>query len=326
MTPGPRVIFGMPAYNRPDALGRTLESLLSQTYGDFRILIVDDRPSPEVRSVVETYSTVDLRITYEPNPVRLGMVGNWRKAFDRGRELHPASEYFAWVSDHDLWHPRWLEVLVDALDANPRVVLAYPQIMRVYTNGRRAVTRTFETVGMPSVADRLRGATKDLTAGNGIYGLFRTRALAQAGVFRPVLMPDRQVLVQLSLIGEFRHVPEMLWYREVAGAFSFKRQRQMFFPGRSPLHTYLPPNVQHFGILVWDLVVRGRGRPTCGRLAGAWYAALQLWYSTKRELLHDDARWRVALGRTSIGRRLGGRRSRPATAQRGTAVATETRA
>ena len=310
MTRQPRVVFGMPAYNRPDTLARVLESLLSQTYDDFAIVITDDCPSPEVQAIVDTYSAIRPVITYEPNPVRLGMIGNWRKAFDRSRELHPGSEYFAWVSDHDIWHPRWLEVLVRVLDEDPRVVLAYPQMQRVFTTEqRRAVVRLFDTAGITSPAQRLRVAATEMTAGNCIYGLVRASALAQAGVFRPVLMPDRQVLSELSLLGEFRHVPEILWYREVAGAFSFTRQRRMFFPDRIPLHTYLPANIQHFGVLLWDLGVHGRGRPAFGRLAGAGYAWLQLYYSTKRGLLRSDAPWWVALDRTPVGRWLQRRRA-----------------
>jgi glycosyltransferase involved in cell wall biosynthesis len=292
MSAAPRVLFGMPAYNRPDALPRTLESLLSQTYASFALVIVDDRPTPEVRAVIDTYMALDSRITYEPNPVRLGMIGNWHKAFTRGREIHPHVEYFAWVSDHDIWHPRWLEVLVGELDDHPNVVMAYPQMQRVFSRERRSVTRLSETFGMPGRVARMRTAIADMTAGNGVYGLFRVAALADAGVFRAVLMPDRQLLVELSLFGEFRHVAEILWYREVAGVFSMKRQRQMFFPDRTPLHTYLPPPVQHFGVLLWDLVVWGKGRPSLGRLAGAWLAACQLWYATKREVFHDDAWWR----------------------------------
>jgi glycosyltransferase involved in cell wall biosynthesis len=295
MSAPPRVLFGMPAYNRPDALPQTLESLLSQTYRDFAIVIVDDRPTPEVKAIVDRYAARDSRITYEANPVRLGMIGNWRRAHTRGREIHPTVEYFAWVSDHDIWHPRWLEVLIAELEEHPRVVMAYSQMQRVFANERRQVTRVSETVGMTSPIARLRTATADMTAGNAVYGLFRASTLAQAGVFRGVLMPDRQLLVELSLLGEFRHVPQILWYREVAGVFSLGRQRHMLFSGRVPLHTYLPPPLQHCGVLLWDLVVRGKGRPAFGRLAGAWYAACQLWYSTKREVLHDDAWWRSTL-------------------------------
>jgi glycosyltransferase involved in cell wall biosynthesis len=297
MNAPPRVLFGMPAYDRPDALPRTLESLLSQTFKDFALVIVDDRPTPDVKAIVDRYAAVDKRIAYEPNPVRLGMIANWHKAFTRGREKNPTIEYFAWVSDHDIWHPRWLEVLVAELDDRPRVVMAYPQMQRVFPRERRAITRLSDTAGMASPVARLRRAIADMTAGNAVYGLFRVEALERAGVFRGVLMPDRQLLVELSLLGEFKHVPQMLWYREVAGVFSLPRQRSMLFSGRVPFRTFLPAPLQHFGVLVWDLVMRGKGRPAFGRATGAWYALCQLWYATRREVLHDEAWWRTALAR-----------------------------
>ncbi len=303
--PTARAVFGMTAYNRPDTLAQVLESLLSQTCGDFAIVIVDDRPTPEVRAIVDTYAALDPRITYEPNPVRLGMIGNWRKAFDRSRALHPEMEYFAWVSDHDFWHPRWLEVLIATLDQQPDVVLAYPQLQRIFPKYRKAITRRCDTLDMANPIARLRDATSGMiTAGNCVYGLFRASAMEQVGVFTAVLMPDRLLMLQLALLGQFRHVPEILWYREVAGAFSYARQRQMLFADRVPLYTYLPAHIQHFGVIVWRFAVQGRGRPVFGRLAGAGYAVAQIWYATKRELVRDDSRWREALRQTAVGRRL----------------------
>ena len=161
-----------------------------------------------------------------------------------------------------------------------------------------------DTVAWPAQRRwRRRSAT---TAGNAIYGLFRAEALRRAGVFRPVLAPDRQVLCEMAALGQFTQVQEPLWYREVARAFSYGRQRAMFFPGRSPLHTYLPTNLQHTAVLAWDLGVRGQGLPACGRLAGFGYALAHCWYSNKRDLTRDDARWRVALERTAFGRWLTG--------------------
>jgi glycosyltransferase involved in cell wall biosynthesis len=285
MTAAPRVVLGMAAYNRPDALPRALESLLSQTYGDFALHIVDDAPSAPVQEIVQRYRAQDRRLTYEANAMRLGMVGNWRKAFARTRNLYPASEYFAWVSDHDIWHPRWLKVMVGALDAFRSVVVAFPQMQRIYPDGRRADTRLSGTVGITDRVERLRRAIDALSAGNAVYGVFRVGALERAGVFRPVLAPDRQLLVELALFGEFHHAPEMLWYREVAASFDARRQRQMLFPGMPPRHTYLPVALQHFGVLLWDLAVRGAGSPTIGRVRGAWYAALQLLFASRRELL-----------------------------------------
>jgi glycosyltransferase involved in cell wall biosynthesis len=288
MTGAPRTVFGMVAYGRADALARTLESLLAQTRRDFAIVVSDDRPLPEIRAIVERYAA-DGRIVYEPNAARLGMVGNKRRVFARSRALFPDSEYFAWVSDHDIWHPRWLEVLAGLMDGRPEVMLAYPQMMRVFRKHRRRIGGSLDTAGMPPL-DRMRIATTMLTAGNGIYGLFRARALARVGGFRPVLLPDRQLIVAVSLYGDLVQVPEVLWYREVAGSFSYDRQRRMLFAGRAPLHTRLPIAVQHAGVLFWDLAVRGRGGPQIGRLAGLKYAVAQVRLAAQRDALRAQER------------------------------------
>jgi hypothetical protein len=66
----------------------------------------------------------------------------------------------------------------------------------------------------------------------------------------------------------------------------------------------VPAHLQHFGVLLWHLVVCGRGRPAFGRVSGLGYAAAQLWYATKREMVRDDSRWREALRQTALGGRL----------------------
>jgi glycosyltransferase involved in cell wall biosynthesis len=294
-TATPRVVFGVPAYNRPDALARTLESLLGQTDRDLAVVIVDDAPSPAVKAIVDAYAASDPRVVYEANPARLGMVGNWQRAFARSRALFPASRYFAWASDHDVWHPSWIETLVPALESDPSVVMAYPHAVRMYQHERRRLEGTFDTTQEPRRARRLRGTLNGLTAGNAIYGLFRASALERAGGFRAVLLPDRLLLSALSLLGSFRHVPDMLWYREASRVFTYQRQRDTFFAGRTPLHTYLPADVQHAAALAWTFGVCGAGRPAFGRLAGLGYAAAFFWYSLRRE----RARWKMTLGRAA---------------------------
>ena len=123
-----------------------------------------------------------------------------------------------------------------------------------------------------------------MLAGDMIYGLMRAHALEAAGVFRHVVTPDRQILLALSLFGEVRHVPEVLWYREMAREFDLERQRKVFFPDGTPLYAYLPSHVQHCVSLLWDFGIRGKGRPQFGRVAGASYAAVHLWFSVARQL------------------------------------------
>jgi glycosyltransferase involved in cell wall biosynthesis len=299
---GPRVVLGMPAYNRPDTLAASLESLLSQTYSDFALVIVDDARAQASRTVVERYASEFPRVTYEANPRRLGMVGNWRKVFTRARQMYPRSEYFAWVSDHDLWHARWLRELVSVLDANPELVLVYPRNLRMRTTHMRVTEKTFDTLGLRSPEERIRTSARQMLSGDMIYGLVRAEALERAGVFRRVMTPDRQVLLALSLLGQVKQVPEVLWYREFREGFGLRRQRDAFFPDGAPLYAYLPTHLQHCAALVWDFAVCGRGRPRLGRLAAARCAVLQLWWSVVRDVVRPKLAWRMALSRYAPGR------------------------
>lgn len=285
----------MPAYNRPDALPRTLESLLSQTYRDFALIVVDDGASADVRAIVEAYAQGDARVSYQANDRRLGMIGNWRKAFEVARRQYPRSEYFAWVSDHDVWHSDWLQEMVSVLDRDPDVVLAYPENLRVVDDDAKWAGKGFQTYGIAGAAERMRRSARHLLAGDMIYGLMRADALRSAGVFRRVITPDRQVLLALSLFGQVRQVPEVLWYREMRRRFDMQRQREVFFPDGAPLYVYAPSHLQHFAVLLWDFAVRGRGRPAFGRLAGARYAVIQLWWSVVRQLSQPKGKWRLAL-------------------------------
>jgi glycosyltransferase involved in cell wall biosynthesis len=286
---GPRVVLGMPAYNRPDVLAKTLESLLSQTVQDFALVICDDAPSDAVAAIVEAYRADFRWLVYEANPSRLGMVENWRLTFERARALWPGSEYFAWVSDHDLWHPRWLAEMIATLDASPDVVLAYPRCVHAFRNNIRMRSEGFDTTGLPSRGARLRLAARYMLAGDMIYGVMRAEALQAAGVFRRVVTPDRQVLLALSLFGRITQVPAVLWYREISRGFDLQRQRDVFFPNGVPWYMYLPSHLQHCAVLLWDYGVRGKGRPAFGCLAGVGYAVTQLWASTARQIFRRKA-------------------------------------
>jgi len=77
-----------------------------------------------------------------------------------------------------------------------------------------------------------------------VYGLFRVEPLRRAGVFQPVLWPDRLLLVELTCEGPFHQVPEVLWRRRFAPSESVRsgaaRQRRALYAGPPPLAAGLP--------------------------------------------------------------------------------------
>ena len=180
------------------------------------------------------------------------MVPTWKEVAEIARREHPQAEYFAWVSDHDRWDSRWLARMVAELDSHPAVVLAYPQTLRIDERGQvmGKEPRVFDTSG---VADRQarwrRFAWNGFGSGDMVYGLMRLRALEAAGIFRPVLNPDRLLIAELTLQGQIRQVSEHLWSRRQSNQASVARQSVSLFAGATPARFGWPPSLQHAVVL-----------------------------------------------------------------------------
>jgi glycosyltransferase involved in cell wall biosynthesis len=293
MTRPPRVAIGMPLFNGEEHVAEAIESLLGQTFEDFAVVLVDDGSTDATETIAARYLPLDDRLRYERNPERLGMVANWRLTFTRARELHGNFDYFAWGSDHDVWHPRFLEVLTETLDDHPKTVAAYPLSLG-FTEGDAIVREPFrfDTSRIASRARRLALAQRRMVAGYMVYGLFRAPELERSGIYRSVLLPDRLLFSELCLYGELRQAPEILWYRRFRPGMSssLRRQRASFFPRGAPTYAHIPWPLQHAGALGMALVVGGAGRPKVSRSAGVLLTLNYLRLSTAFELRRRLAR------------------------------------
>ena len=242
----------MTLYNNARHLREATESLLNQTHSDFALLMLDDGPSGESEQIARDYERHDRRVRYWRHAERRGMVPTWREVVEIARREHPSAEYFAWVSDHDRWAPRWLERMVEELDAHPEAVLAYPQTLRVDDAGALIdkEPRAFDTAGIANARDRWRRFSwSGYGSGDIVYGLMRRSALETAGIFPSVLNPDRLLVAELIQLGEIRQVAEPLWYRRQTGGASVERQRQSLFAASPPPRFHWPPSLQHAVLL-----------------------------------------------------------------------------
>lgn len=231
-----QVAIGVALHNRVAYLPEALDSLLAQSFEDFDLILVDDGSTDGTEGVARAYERRDARVRYLRFAERRGMVVAWRTAFDEAAAS--GATYFAWGSDHDRWHPEWLTRLVSALAGHPEIVLAYPLTQRIDPDGAPLAkpARQFETAGIVDRRVRWRRLSRSdsLAAGDAVYGLMRAEAVRRAGVFRGVLSPDRLLIAELSLQGQIRQVPEVLWCRRQFAEGSVGRQRDSLFAPGAP--------------------------------------------------------------------------------------------
>ncbi len=257
---GPRVVLGMTLYNNARQLPHALDSLLAQSDGDFALLLLDDASTDDTEAVARRYVERDPRVRYLRHAERQAMIATWREVAETAAREWPSAEYFAWVSDHDWWHPRWLERLLTELDADPGAVLAYPVTRRVAPNGEEIDKgpRLFDTAAHHDLDARWKHfCHRGVGAGDMVYGLIRIDALRQAGVFRPVLRPDRLLVAELTLRGRIRQVREVLWFRRQSEGTSVERQHAtLMLSQHLPRWFSWPPWLQHSYVLWREYAAR----------------------------------------------------------------------
>lgn len=284
-TPAP-VALAMTLHNNAGFLREAANSILSQTYGHFVLLMLDDGSSDETERIALELARHDPRVRYARHATRQGMVPTWREAAARALALVPGAEYFAWVSDHDRWHPDWLARMKAELDAHPEAVLAYPATRRIDAHGAPGAKepRAFETAGVVDPVARWNAFCHEGTgSGDMVYGLMRAPAMLAAGTFRPVLNPDRLLVAELLLQGQIRQVDAVLWFRRDSGAPSISRQRSTLFAGQTPPGFFLPAVTQHVVLLAREYI-RAANPPV--RLPGLQVCAMLLRYQVSSAWRH----------------------------------------
>lgn len=111
MGTSPYVTIVMPTYNQARYLRESVDSILNQTFTNFKLVIVDDCSTDETPTILTEYRNKDSRIsvvTMEQNS-GTGAALNAGFAFSH-------TEYETWWASDNFMHPLCLETLVSFLD------------------------------------------------------------------------------------------------------------------------------------------------------------------------------------------------------------------
>ena len=93
-----------PSYNSSSFIAQTIESILSQTYVNWELLITDDCSTDNTRDIVEYYQRKDSRIKF------FQLKQNAGAAVARNHSIRMArGRYIAFCDSDDRWYPEKLE-------------------------------------------------------------------------------------------------------------------------------------------------------------------------------------------------------------------------
>lgn len=268
----PLVSIGMPVYNGRAYIREAIESLLAQSLRDFELIIADNASTDETPEICEQYARQDDRVRLIRRPENIGAAPNFNAIVPEA-----TGRYFRWHAHDDKCEPTHLERCVEALEADPEVVIAYPQTMLIDSDGRQLQLDPFILLADdPSPAERFRETLR----GHGCYevfGLIRMDALRQTRLIGNYAHGDGVLLAELALRGRLREIPEPLFlsrthaehsmamvldYHAYAAWFDPKNAGRLVFPCWRILREYLRA--------VNRAPIGFAQRPRCYRVIWAW--------------------------------------------------------
>ena len=186
--PNPDVAVSViiPTYNCASYLAAAIESVLAQTYRDFRIFVIDDGSTDATPEVMRPYVYHCVYI-HQPNA---------GAAAARNRGIRESSsKYIAFLDADDLWHPTKLERQIQLLDLHPNVGLVCSDFSM--TGNGQSVDSFFSTTRVPP------------------DGRMFKHLLRNCIVFTSSVVVPRQVIEEAGMFNEFLPVCEdmNLWLR-----------------------------------------------------------------------------------------------------------------
>jgi glycosyltransferase involved in cell wall biosynthesis len=114
----PLVSVIVSAYNRPELLALSLASVCNQTYGTLEIIVQDDSTNDECAMVV--LAAGDSRVHYTHNVPALGTAANLLAGYRKA-----TGTYFCTLNDDDLYAPDYIEHLVEKLESDANLCVAF---------------------------------------------------------------------------------------------------------------------------------------------------------------------------------------------------------
>lgn len=174
----PAITILVPTIGRLAYLPAMKQSLLAQTRGDFRVLVLDNASRSEAQAFLRAWAREDERISIDRVDERVPMFAN----FNRGMRA-TRTEFVTFFHDDDVYCPRYLEVLVGTLEASPRAAFSGSNFDFVDEHGdvieeRRWIERT-EVWSGPRYMAELVGRSRNPVAMPGL--VFRRSAFGPEG-------------------------------------------------------------------------------------------------------------------------------------------------
>jgi glycosyltransferase involved in cell wall biosynthesis len=209
----------MPVYNGERYLREAIDSILSQSYANFELIIVDDGSTDGSLSILREYEKKDARVKAISRP-NTGIVGALNDAIAAS-----GGEYLARMDADDVALPNRFDVQVRYLDEHPEVVMLGSRVIMIDADGWDIGDMVSVGHGHQEIDDALLGGGWPIVHPTVVM---RREAVEKVGRYHEGTFPneDHDLFLRLAEIGQLDNLREpLLKYRRHMQSVVFAKTR-----------------------------------------------------------------------------------------------------
>lgn len=226
----PCVSIALPVYNGGHLVTQAIESILTQSFSNFELLIADNASTDDTESICRSYAACDPRVRYFRHAANIGAGRNFNFLFH-----HARGRYFKWAAHDDLLEHEYLARCVDVLNRDPSVSLVHTDVRYIDEQGNEIDRFTLDRTFAASTRLARFRAVIDAYDFSAIWGVMRRAQVSRTNLIPLYCGSDRLFLAEMALRGRVVIVPECLFsWRMYNGCYrrnnmSVKSQRWLWW-------------------------------------------------------------------------------------------------
>lgn len=207
------VLVWMPVYNEAKSLERSIESVLSQTYTDFQLIVSENHSTDGSSEIIDQAAAKDSRVKKVAPPSHLSSMEHAKFINREVLDKAVGVEYSILIGGHDLWQRDLLTCLVKRSEMEPDSSIVYTDSYEIDSLGR--ILRQYcgwvlsKDIGRPYIPHHiLLGLTHNIVIG----GLWRESMRKKIHLRHSCVGSDHFVIAEMALHGHILYQPGSIVY------------------------------------------------------------------------------------------------------------------
>ena len=261
------VTIGIPVYNGEQYIQKAIDSVLTQSYTNFKLIISDNASNDSTEAICREFALNDSRVRYVRHKINKGTNFNFPFVLSEA-----SSKYFVWLGADDYWEPTFLEKNIEILESDVNIIgsiglvefygienfhIKKNLMFKIKNKMKRGSNDEYEKYKhvrpASGIYEKKASTYLRFDQASFVYGLFRTEKLKNRMISVNQAGWDLILILNLLKDGNLHVINKVLLHRFVSGVHSnsgyinyYKKKifpiRELIFPG-STLFTWCLKNI-----------------------------------------------------------------------------------